>query len=373
MESDRLIYIRTDGNSKIASGHLVRCFSIANACRKLGMKVCFLVSDAESASFLKNNLNADYPIICLKNASYDNLEQELTELLPLLARTKRENLVFFLDSYFVTKQYLAAIRPLAKLVYLDDLMLFDYPVDLVINYDVIPEESLPSYQAAYHHADKLLLGASYAPLRDQFQNREVRLRKHVSDLLFTTGGSDPCHFCLAFLHYLQKTFFWNQPCLSDITIHLVIGSMSTDHESLYSLAQSLPALKLYKNLTDMASLMETCDLAISASGTTLYELCALGVPAISYTMADNQLPSAKAFARAGIIPYAGDIRLSMDQVLDNILSFITQMTRDEIAGQPACPDNSYLKRKTAHETMRSFIDGNGSIKIAEAIKQKTIA
>lgn len=369
MGTDRLVYIRTDGNSKIASGHLVRCFSIANACREIGMKVCFLVSDTESASFLQNNLAADYPIICLKSASYDCLEQELMELLPLLAQTERENLVFLLDSYFVTEQYLAAIRPFAKLVYLDDLMLFDYPVDLLINYDIFPNALLPSYQSAYHRAGRLLLGASYAPLRSQFQDREAPLKKQVSDLLLTTGGSDPCHFGLTVLDYLQKISFWDQSFLSDITLHLVIGPMSTDQKALHVLSQNLPALKLYEHLTDMASLMENCDLAVSASGTTLYELCALGVPAISYTMADNQLPSAKAFAEAGIIPYAGDIRFSTTQVLDSILSFITQMTRNEIANQTLFSDNSYLKRKTAHETMRSFIDGNGSIKIAKAIKE----
>ena len=50
MGSDSVIYIRTDGNSKIATGHLVRCLCIAQALESLEKSVCFLVSDEDSFS-----------------------------------------------------------------------------------------------------------------------------------------------------------------------------------------------------------------------------------------------------------------------------------------------------------------------------------
>lgn len=369
MGTDRIIYIRTDGNSQIASGHLVRCFSLANACKNTGMEIHFLVSDAESAFFLQNNLSADYPVTILKKASYDDLERELPELLSLLSHAEHKHLIFLLDSYFVTENYLTAIRPLAKLVYLDDLMMFDYPVDLLVNYDVIPERKLPAYQAAYRCAGRLLLGAGYAPLRGQFLNKIMPLRKQPSNLLLTTGGSDPCHFCLAFIRHMTQKPLWNKFRSSGFTFHIVIGSMNTDKEALYKLVKGLPSIKLHQSLDDIASLMESCDLAVSACGTTLYELCAVGVPAISYTMADNQLPSAKAFEETGAIPYAGDIRQSMKQVLDRISLFLSDMLTPEKADQASALDHSLIKRKAAHEAMRSLVDGNGSSRIAKAISE----
>lgn len=371
MEAERLIYIRTDGNAQIASGHLVRCISIANACRKCGMEVRFLVSDKESVSLFSGKLSADFPITCLRSAVYDHLEQELPELLALLADHESQKKIFLLDSYYVTERYLTSVRMLTQTVYIDDLMLFNYPVDLLINYDVIPSRNMDIYRSAYTNAQKTLLGAAYAPLRDQFQNREMPLRNQVRNVLITTGGSDPLHFCLSFLHFLKGTAFLKASksgnTRDNIIFHILVGSLNTDRDALFSLAKASPFIRLYENVTDMASLMESCDLAVSAAGTTLYELCALGVPTISYTMADNQLTAAAAFAEADIIPCSGDIRTSMNNVLENILLFLTQMSKSVTSDSAEAAAASYEKRKLVHRTMRRFIDGNGSAKIAKAI------
>lgn len=108
----------------------------------------------------------------------------------------------------------------------------------------------------------------------------------------------------------------------------------------------------------MAALMLGCDFAVSAAGTTLYELCALGVPSVSFTMADNQTASAKAFADAGAIPFAGDIRKNLDEVLAMILGLI----KDFHDG------NSYHQRKSAQTAMRRLVDGSGALRIAQALK-----
>lgn len=47
------IYFRTDGNSEIATGHLMRCLAIARACARMGAAVAFIVSDEESLSLLR--------------------------------------------------------------------------------------------------------------------------------------------------------------------------------------------------------------------------------------------------------------------------------------------------------------------------------
>lgn len=369
MGTHRLIYIRTDGNSQIASGHLVRCFSIALACRKLGMEVCFLVSDKESEGLLKSILgtNNGFPIHRLKTAAFNHLEQEIPEVTSLLEKAVKEqaasrSVIYFLDSYYVTEQYLAAVNFHAKTAYLDDLSLFDYSVNLLVNYDVIPYAKLSSYKAAYQNAGQLLLGAAYAPIRPQFQNTPISVRENVTDVLITTGAGDSCHFSLSLIQQVTASSgLLDAPGFSDINFHLVIGKLNTDKEKLYPFAEKYPFLKLYENISDMAALMRRCDLAVSAAGTTLYELCVLGIPSISFAMADNQLSSARAFDEAGAIPFAGDIRIDPQKAFQKIFLFLKNNICFSI--------DSYQNRKAVHKTMNSLVDGNGALRIAEALKK----
>ena len=68
--------------------------------------------------------------------------------------------------------------------------------------------------------------------------------------------------------------------------------MHSDRKSLEQMALSHPGLRLYEHVAQMAELMQRCDLAVSAAGTTLFELCAAGTSAVSFTMADNQFTTA---------------------------------------------------------------------------------
>lgn len=400
MGTHPLIFIRTDGNHQIASGHLVRCLSIALACHGLGMEVRFLVSQGESLSLLEGLLEEHqcsfFQIISLKTAVFDQPQRELAEVSALLQAAALDGQlpapgtepatgsgglpVYLLDSYYVTESYLSALRPLARIAYLDDLQLFDYSVDLLINYDVIPPKALPACRAACQNAGQLLLGARFAPLRPQFQNRTVPVRERVENILVTTGAGDPCHLCLTLARRFLPLLRDKQPMppLPDCSgiqpaptsasglrhrqslscrVHMVIGKLNTDRDALCDLARQLPFLTLHENVTDMARLMQTCDLAVSAAGTTLYELCALGVPTMSFSMADNQIPSARAFDTVGAIPWAGDLRKNPREVMQSLMNFMTRMSETD----------SLSERTSAHKTMRRLIDGKGAYRIAQAL------
>ena len=107
-----------------------------------------------------------------------------------------------IDKKLYTRSHHYAHTGKIKTAYLDDLQLFDYPVSLIINYDIIPEASMAAYQKAYQNASRALLGGHYTPLRSQFQNTKPQIRDKVKNILFTTGGSDPYHFLLDQFHML---------------------------------------------------------------------------------------------------------------------------------------------------------------------------
>ncbi len=115
-----------------------------------------------------------------------------------------------------------------------------------------------------------------------------------------------------------------------------------------------PRFCLHRDVKHMANLMRRCDLAVSAGGGTLYELCACGVPAISLIVADNQQKQAMELDRLGIIPCAGTWQEGPEVCCAKIHRSMDNLCSQEI------------RHRLAHE-MRSQVDGYGSDRIAEAI------
>ena len=88
----------------------------------------------------------------------------------------------------------------------------------------------------------------------------------------------------------------------------MVGAANEDRDLIVSEVAGVSNLILHENVTNMSELMLSCDAAISAAGSTLYELCACRVPTETYILADNQIPGARGFEQRGIMKCAGDIR-----------------------------------------------------------------
>lgn len=378
MGIDSVIFFRTDGNTEIATGHMMRCLSVARACFKVaaGRKifVFFLVSDKESQEMICSLLKPEEKISVqiLENASYRDLERELPALTALFESFSRKNTsqpVLFLDSYFVTPKYLETLAPYACIAYLDDLQLFDYPVDLIINYDVLSQETQKVYEQKYSLAKRRLLGAAYTPLREEFSSvsapSTIALHpQNAYNVLITSGGSDPYHTCLHLLDFFADSY---QELLAicavkKLSFQVVVGKLNQDKEALRLLTAKLPFISLHENVTDMASLMSSCNLAFSAAGTTLYELCALGIPTASFILADNQITCAKAFEKTDTIPLLGDVRVDEEKVFSAARVFLESMLCDP-------HDKSFQLRKKTAARMQQLVDGQGSERIAKMLLQ----
>ena len=243
----------------------------------------------------------------------------------------------------MTQDFLEALRPLVKTAYIDDLYAFDYPADLVINYDFAPPEHF------YSKAGKALLGCRFAPLRAQFSGLTPVFREQVANVLISTGGTDDWNVAGKLASALLTT-----PESASWRIHVLIGPMHTHRNELQALAASHPQLLLHEKVTDMAGLMRACDLAVSAAGTTLYELCAAGVPSVSFTMADNQLPCARDMERFAGVLCAGDVR-STPEFTERLLSLLFSLAEN------------LQQRSALSRSMHAAIDGRGAERIAREL------
>lgn len=334
-----MIYFRADGNPQIGTGHIMRCLSLADAFRERGVPSAFVTAEAYMRPLIEER---GYECTVLGSA-YDRVEAELPAFLPLLGERRPQGVI--LDSYFVTPEYMSAVRAKAPLAYIDDLNRFDYPADIVVNSNLYGES------AGYPPGKVYLLGPQYAPLRKQFQNLPPRAaRERVEQVLLSTGGTDQYHVALGCVEYLRRNPPGGEGCY-----HFILGAMNQDAGRIRTAAAGIPYIRLHQGVTDMRALMLQCDAAVSAAGTTLYELCACGLPTVTYVLADNQFPGSAAFEAAGLTPCAGDVRED-PAFPERIFGELERLAAD------------WKGRKEISRRMQGLVDGNGAPRLAEALE-----
>lgn len=329
-----MIVIRADANKEIGMGHIMRCLSIADAASSLGREIMFVLAD-NSVKKLVNQRGYDAVIL---NSDYRIMDEEL------IAWPNNEIECIIVDSYYVTTGYLYALRKVAMVVYIDDLAAFSYPVDCLINYNAYSLEI--DYQSLYDsNPPKLILGPKYAPLRKMFIGIKKRYQNiKITDVLVSTGGTDPCHIALSIVESKPKGF----------TFHILLGAMNADKATIKKLSNDMENIIIHENESDMRSLILSCDIAVSAAGSTLYEICACGVPVITYIMADNQISGANAFEKMGLAVNIGDMRREKE-VAKRVIHAVKDL------------DNDYNRRIKIGQRMQNLVDGFGAERIVKEV------
>lgn len=344
-EQKKSILIRADGNARIGAGHLMRCLTIADAlnCRD---SVRFLCADEESAELARQR---GYEAVTL-GTDYRDMLSELTILEAVWADKDRGTQTvpqtILVDSYCVSADYLQALRAFGRVFLLEDIPGRSWPVDGVINYNAFAEEE--TYNAIYGQQGNVrrYIGASYVPLRPAFADRKYQVREQVRELLLTTGGGDRENIAGKILERLGNTSY---------VIHVVSGPYNPHGAWLARYAQEHPRVVLHRQVTEMAELMLQCDLAVTAGGTTIYELCALGVPFVCFSYAENQ---------EALVDYAGRQEIGLDagkyhydpvRTLENIGRLVERAAAD-----------AQQRREMSRRAAR-LVDGRGTVRLAEAL------
>lgn len=289
-DNNKTFYIRVDGGPAIGAGHIVRCVSIAKEIEKQDFQIVFVSSGEESSKIL-----SEYgyePILVgggVKHLDVSDAEK--------LRRIMKDGNRVLVDSYGVTDEFFKSCKELGlKVAYIDDMYTFETgslsapvrrDVDIVVNYSFGFTEK--DYEKVYGNtATKLFIGPQYAPVREVFRKKagQYQVREELKKVLITTGSTNPNKS----LERLSKAC---REALPNAEISVVVGNSATFNDEL---VKEL-GLTLIKGVTDLSDYMLESDLVISAAGTTLYELCTLGVPTIAIPIVENQLVNARGFSR----------------------------------------------------------------------------
>lgn len=342
------IIFRADGNLCVGAGHLMRCLSVAVAASDKGIECKFITADD---SFRDKIIENGFEVVVL-NTDFKHLYDELFLIKDILEKEKPDYII--VDSYYVTNDYLSCLQQYGKLVYIDDVASFAYPVDVLINYNIYA--SRMNYDEIYTQAGipvpRQIMGTSYVPLRKEFCGLKHKARSGlVRNILVSAGGADPEGIALRIAEYLLD----HTSQIEKYKFHFIVSRYEPDSRRIENIASQNKWIILHKDVKKMSELMQSCDIAISAAGSTLYELCACGIPTITYILADNQIMGAETFEQTGVMLNAGDVRKKGDFFEDLFLLLML-----------LC-DNTVLRASLTEKAQR-LIDGNGAARLAEWFK-----
>lgn len=336
-----MIYIRVDMNEIIATGHLMRCLSIADAVVARGGKVVFITADKIPVPYL---IERGYNAVVL-DTSWDCMEQEITAIKEKIQFHDDDK--FLIDSYQVTENYLQEITKMVYTIYIDDLNAFLYPVNCVLCYANYWEQFYyrKEYQKA-GYSTSFLLGCGYVPLKKEFaEMKKKEVCSLPGKLLIMSGGGDPYNVIGQILENINIEEY--------TSIDVICGRYHQFHDELKEQWDHADRIQIHRSVEHIEKYMKKADIAISAGGTTLYELCVCGTPTITYSFADNQLDNVKQFQADGIMEYAGDARF--ENVGYNVSKFLQGAYQSETV------------RRKLSEKMQLLVDGKGAERIAHFI------
>jgi len=237
----------------------------------------------------------------------------------------------------------------------DAVLVIDDLADRPHDADLLLDQNLGRRAADY--ADlvpagcRVLTGPTYALLRPEFaalrSNALVRRRaaERVERILVSFGMADPNGLTLRGLRAIAAAGYKGH-------VDAVIGGGAPDIADVHALAAEMgPQVRVLSDVEDMATLMADADLAIGAGGTTSWERCALGLPALVLIVADNQIPIAEALADAGAAWIIGDLGVA-EGTLRAAIGDILADERAVLAGAMAAAD---------------ICDGEGCGRVLEAL------
>ena len=271
------LFIRTEASTALGMGHFMRCFAIAEAARAENIEVTFLLNEIRDAVAARIESIGAHGREITGPLGYEGDFMLLAEL----GLSRRDWLL--VDSYQATDNLIRTLSNAARVAVMDDLCLLEsYDCDLIVN---AAEAAFAMPYKAKTPA-KLLLGAAYAQIRQEFLQAHLPVVGGPS-VTVMFGGSDPQNFTGLCAEILHDT-------LPDVAIKVIAGPANVHGDALSELAQRLKRLHLFIAPDSVAQVLAGSDLVVTAAGGSVGEVAAMGLPALALVVVDNQVAALKA-------------------------------------------------------------------------------
>jgi UDP-2,4-diacetamido-2,4,6-trideoxy-beta-L-altropyranose hydrolase len=356
---------RADASAGIGSGHVIRCLTLADALRSRGFE-CIFVCREHRGHLNELVRERGYSVCALTFAQgFDFFESERSFELPSysawLGTTWQRDLeetrlalgeiaidLMVVDHYALDHRWESGIRDrCGRILVIDDL------ADRVHDCDWLLDQNLvfgfgDRYRDLIPKSATALLGPHYALLQPEYSYWRdcTAVRKGaVRRVLIYFGGADNGNLTQMAVSAVSAIAPHN------VALDVVISSKGTHAEEVRRLVQRIPNARLHEQMHSLATLIAAADLAIGGAGATSWERCALGLPSIVVSLANNQRPIAEELHRRGALIWIGHVgEVGEPEFLDAIQSHLTNGL--EYGWSQRC---------------RAIVDGSGTERVVAAL------
>lgn len=326
--------IRADGGPERGYGHLVRTGALTTELLRQGNTVEYLTTTPKEVDKICSNK------IHIHSISEKN---EKKDILRYLKNTDIESIVT--DSYGIDQEYQRDLSQTGStLAVIQGDARYDIHCDILINGHIFAEEVEYNWSG---QEPEWCLGPKYLLLREEFTKKfkqSTKFRCNAKRAIVLMGGSDVNNRTPEVMNAFDGR---------NITVDVIIGPGYDNSGDIKKAAEKVDCCwKLHQNPSNLANLMREADFAVTALGTTTYELIATDTPVIGLLEAENQLPVAQALSKQelGVV------------VWDNheLCSAVDKMISD--------PE----LRKDLYRKYNSLVDGKGAVRITNQLMKSQI-
>ena len=328
------VALRTDASSRIGTGHLMRCLTLADALRGAGARTRFvcraLPSGLREAVTARGHELAELPsapetaagdgdVRVAPDAPVASFAPEHEELAHAawLGATQQEDAAatqaalgdgvvwdwLVVDHYAIDARWETRLRAAARrILAIDDLADRRHDCDALLDQNF--HDGLHArYDGLVPDACVRLLGPRHALLRPEFAAARASLRARgdaVRRVLVFFGGIDERNLTAAALDALDSLGTATSGGRG-LAVDVVIGAAHPQRDAIVERCNARPGTRCHVQVANMAELIASADLGVGAAGVATWERCALGLPALAVAVAANQQALLRDAAREGLV------------------------------------------------------------------------
>ncbi len=334
------LLIRADADSRMGTGHVMRCLALASAWRAAGGDV--VLRSWELPLALRQRALA-LGVAVSEVAELPGSAEDAAATACLAHRLRSASIV--VDGYHFRHEFQAQVPRTLQLVLIDDDGRLPVSrVDLLLNQNLDVD---PHWYRERRPDSHSLFGPRYAMLRPEFarsRRAALLIRRHAERILVTLGGADPDNVALRVLQELDSI-------QRRLKVRVLAGAASRHVAELIAEAGGgRHEVVVVRGCRRVDRQLMWADLVVSAAGSTVWEIACLGTPARLIAMVDNQLGIAQAMERR----WPGTVLSGDSSWADDIESLL----------------EDFELRRSLSASWRRCVDGLGAGRIVGVIQEK---